>query len=68
MCDIVVKADPLGSFSHDKKLKPGDACYHVFAGLDDPPKGNESTPKNDAIDKPKFHNTPVKELKDRLKK
>ena len=45
VCDIFFKADPLGSFSHDKKLKPGDACYHVFTELDNPPKGNESMPK-----------------------
>ena len=44
--NIVIKADSLGPFSHDEKLKPGDTCHHVFAGLDGPPKGNESMPKN----------------------
>ena len=64
--DIIIKADSLRSFSCDKKLKPGDTCYHVFTELDNPPKGNESMLKNDDIEKPKFHNVPVKESKDEL--
>ena len=60
--NIIIKADFLGPFSHDKKLKPSDTCYHMFAELDNSPKGNESMPKNDDIDKPKFHNMPINEL------
>ena len=40
----------------------------MFPELDNLPKGNESITKNDKIDKPKFHNVPVKELKDEFKK
>ena len=46
----------------------GDDFHHVLTSDDDPPKGNETMPKCDAIDKPKLHNVDMKELKEELRK
>jgi len=64
--NIPVVAESLGPFCHDRKLKVGDICHHMYYPTNLPPKGNESMEKYDAMEDPEFHMRGIKELKEEL--
>ena len=67
MRDFIVGNDSLGKHAHDQKVSTDSVVMHKHLPSGSPPKGSESMPKHETVDKTKSYNRSIKDLRNDLK-